>query len=94
VTVEVTVNPTPVMTNPGPFTICSTNATNIPLATTNTGETVLYTWTVSSTSVNVTGFTPQPTPHRRSCCTDPDQQRAGGRKSNLYHYPGDRQLYR
>jgi ribosomal protein L11 len=61
VTAIVTVNPTPVITNQGPFTICNKAATNIPLATTNTGATVLYTWTVSGSSANVTGFSPQAT---------------------------------
>jgi fatty acid-binding protein DegV len=61
VSVVVTVNPTPILTNPGSFTICNTVTTNIPLVTTNTGATVEYTWTASGSSANVTGFSPQAT---------------------------------
>jgi hypothetical protein len=59
VTVEITVNPTPVLIAAPTESICYTGNTNIPLTTTNTGATVLFTWTVSASSANVIGFSDQ-----------------------------------
>ncbi len=59
--VTVFVNPIPVLTDPDDPTTCSGAKTNIPLATTTTGATVLYTWTVTGSSANVSGFSNQAT---------------------------------
>jgi len=53
------VNPTPVLIAAPTESICYTGNTNIPLTTTNTGATVLFTWTVSASSANVIGFSDQ-----------------------------------
>jgi gliding motility-associated-like protein len=73
-TITITVNPTPAVTNPATYSICSATATNIPL-TASAAST--FTWTIGTISGGITGATAGSGSTIAQTLTNPSNSAAG-----------------